>query len=523
MAEEWDRIVEEIASKKGRQEQDDQWQEDVRPEIDRGTIARIQDERKEKVASFQLNLDLGEEEAPVEPATEPISPAVPTADELTRTLILEPAVLEEAQDEAAPFLIEPPEMAGTVEMPVQTDAAEPPALSPDVKNPPLTPEPDNPEKTEKKAKKRKRKVDPQRQAAWGCFRSILYVTLVIAVSITMACFLIIAGIDVTGLNKSGTEVEVTIERGSGTKDVAEALKEAGIIDQPWIFMAFSKLTKSDGTYMPGTFKLSADMGYSNVIQTLQQGVKRETVRVTIPEGYTIDRIASLLEEQKVCTASDFYDAVQNGDYSSYDFVASIPTKETNEKYADRLYRLEGYLFPDTYEFYTGSTGDTVVRKLLDNFGTRIGTNYRSKIAAKGMTIDDVVVLASVVQGEASDGEWSRVARVLQNRIDKPGEFPKLECDATYVYVKNINRDVLKVAVNEDAYDTSVCKGLPAGAIGNPGLNAFDAVLSPSADPAVVNCYYFATDVETGITYYSKTYAEHVKICKQYGIGIYGNS
>ena len=150
MAEEWDRIVEEIASKKGRQEQDDQWQEDVRPEIDRGTIARIQDERKEKVASFQLNLDLGEEEAPVEPATEPISPAVPTADELTRTLILEPAVLEEAQDEAAPFLIEPPEMAGTVEMPVQTDAAEPPALSPDVKNPPLTPEPDNPEKTEKK-------------------------------------------------------------------------------------------------------------------------------------------------------------------------------------------------------------------------------------------------------------------------------------------------------------------------------------------------------------------------------------
>ncbi len=503
MAEEWDRILEEIESKKNQPEPTE---DEMRPDVEPDAIARIQDERKEKVASFRLNLDFGEEPSAV--------PEETTASEPLPARILEAPPEADAaitMEEAEPFLLPPEEEERPVaEPPTELQSKEPA---------------DAPEKAkkEKKSRRKKRKTDPQAQAAWGCFRSILYVTLVIAVSITLACFLIIAGIDVTGLNKSSAEIEVTIERGSGTRDVAEELEQAGVIDHSWIFMAFSKLTSADGTYMPGTFKLSADMGYSAIIQTLQQGVKRETVRVTIPEGYTIDRIASLMEEKKVCTAAEFYEAVQNGDYSSYDFVAAIPTAETNAKYADRVYRLEGYLFPDTYEFYTGSTGEAVIHKLLDNFDTRIGTTYRSRIAALDMTIDDVVVLASIVQGEASDGEWSRVARVLQNRIDKPKEYPKLECDATYAYVKNLNREVLKTEVNEDAYDTSACVGLPVGAIGNPGLNAIDAVLSPSADPAVVNCYFFATDTETGITYYSKTYSEHVKICQKYGIGMYGNS
>lgn len=239
-----------------------------------------------------------------------------------------------------------------------------------------------------------------------------------------------------------------------------------------------------------------------------------TVRVTIPEGYTADRIAEQLEEAGVCTAVAFYEAVQTADFSDYPFVAAIPAD------SGRACRLEGYLFPDTYEFYRGSTGEAAVRRFLDNFQNRFGP-YEEQLAADGRTLEEVVILASLIQWEAGYAEdMSRVSRVLCNRLDNPAEYPRLQCDSTYRYISEWNAARSGVELEEAAYDTYVRRGLPAGAISNPGLAALRAALSPSDEEIVRDCYFFATDYTTGITYYSRTYAEHVAVCREHGIGIH---
>ncbi len=493
MSDEWEQILNEMQTEK----------QPAEPPVGASTPEQAAQERREKVANFRLNLDLEDEFAPSEPTPAPTQPVPASADTMARTQVVE---------------MPPEKVSAVADAFAQSDETPAPS-TPVASAEPKKPQP-APIAPDAKKRKKKKAVDPQRAAMWGCFRSILYVALVLAVSLTLAVVIILAGLDVTGLNKSTEDVEVTIPRNASTREIAEELEKQNIIDHASLFIAFSKLTHADGTYLPGKFKLNAHMGYSNIIETLQAGVKRETVRVTIPEGYTIDKIAALLADKGVCTADEFYTAVTTGDYTDYDFIAAIP--KDSERLQGRTYLLEGYLFPDTYEFYTGSSGETAVRKLLDGFATRVNTTYRAKIAAKGMTIDDAVILASIIQGEAADGEWSKVGRVLRNRLDNPSQYPMLQCDATANYIKNLNTAPLGDTVNADAYDTTKRTGLPAGAINNPGLNAFNAVLNPSSDSTVVKCYFFATDYESGVTYYSKTYTEHVNICRKYGIGMYAN-
>ena len=146
-----------------------------------------------------------------------------------------------------------------------------------------------------------------------------------------------------------------------------------------------------------------------------------------PEGKTLNKNADRREENQVCTRSDFFRAANTVMYE-YDFLKDLPTDE------ERIYPLEGYLFPDTYEFYTNSSGETVVRKFLDNFNARVDTSLKAAIKARGMTIDQAVILASIIQGEAADTDnMNKVSRVLQNRLENPGTYPRLECDSTSSY------------------------------------------------------------------------------------------
>ena len=203
-------------------------------------------------------------------------------------------------------------------------------------------------------------------------------------------------------------------------------------------------------------------------------------------------------------------------------MAAIPGIEQGSQYEGRIYKLEGYMFPDTYEFFTGSSGDTVVRKFLDNFAARLDTKLRSAISAQGKTIDEIIVMASIIQGEASkEDDMLKVSRVLYNRLNNPSEYPRLECDSTQKYINDFISQIEGLEITNKAYDTYKRTGLPAGAINNPGLMAIQAAINPSQDEEVVGCYFFATDFNTGITYYSKTLKEHERICRKYGIGMYG--
>lgn len=355
----------------------------------------------------------------------------------------------------------------------------------------------------------------------GCLKKVLYALTVTALSVTVAWFTILFLIDMVALNRSDKPIDILVPPGANTAQIADILHENGIIDYPFCFRVFSKLTRSDGKYQQGSFTLTADMGYSVVVDTLQTMTPRETVTVTIPEGYTIEQIAEVMEKNDVCEKRVFFDAVISAEYD-YDFIRDIPTAEQGDRYAGRIYLLEGYLFPDTYNFYVGSSGETVVKRMLENFNSKLTPDMRAAIQAKGMTIDEAVILASVIQGEAASKEdMQGVSRVLFNRLEPGSGYAKLQCDSTGDYVKGILPSVDGVTVTGGAYDTYEREGLPVGAINNPGMDAINALLNPSEDEKVKDCYFFATDYDTGITYFSKTYSQHEAVCRRYGIGMYG--
>ena len=243
----------------------------------------------------------------------------------------------------------------------------------------------------------------------------------------------------------------------------------------------------------------------------EEDLTADTVRVTLREGLTIPEMAAVLEEKGVCSAADFITAVQTVDYN-YEFLKGLPTDD------GRAYRLEGYLFPDTYEFYVGSNASNVVNRLLKNFEKRTA-DLLPQIEAMGWTLDEAVIFASMIQGEAdTTANMAKVSRVLHNRLASGSGFAKLQLCSTRDYVNHLPQDAgFDVEALKQAYNTYYREGLPIGAINNPGLDALTAALNPSDDETIKQCYYFATDYKTGITYFSKTYAEHQAVIKKYGI------
>ncbi len=352
----------------------------------------------------------------------------------------------------------------------------------------------------------------------GCAKGIFVFILVLTLCGALAYFVITAALDFSALNKSDSKVDVVIPQGASTIQIAEILAENDLIDQPLIFRGYSKVTGRDGRYQAGTYSLSANMGYQKLSDRIIAGNPRETATVTIPEGYTIDQIAKKLEENNVCTAADFYDALLNETYD-FDFFDSIPQASDGGKYAGRIYRLEGYLFPDTYEFFTESSGKSVVQKFLSNFDSKITVAMKSAMASRGLTLDDVVIMASIAQKEAANtNEMAKVTRVLYNRLDS--DYTRLECDSTALYVKDLAPNTADAEAIGAAYNTYTRAGLTAGAICNPGWHALQAAVYPSDDAYVSECYYFANDT-AGNTYYSKTFSQHVATCRKYKIGMYG--
>ncbi len=352
----------------------------------------------------------------------------------------------------------------------------------------------------------------------GFLRFFILLVLIVSFCCGIAFFTVAAALDFSGLNKSDAKRDVVIPKGASTEAIATVLQENKLIDHPLIFRLYSRFAGKDGKFQAGEYSLSANMGYQNLCAVIIAGNPRETVTVTIPEGFTIDQIAKRLEENNVCTTADFYDALNNEVYD-YDFFESIPTANDGDKYAGRIYRLEGYLFPDTYEFYTQCGGKTVVDKFLSNFASKITPAMKSAMQARSLTLDDVVIMASIAQKEsANTGEMAKVTKVLYNRLDS--DYTRLECDSTALYVKDLMPNIEGFDIKSAAYNTYVRAGLTAGAICNPGLHALEAAVYPSDDEYVSQCYYFAND-KAGNTYYSKTFAQHEAVCRRYGIGAYG--
>lgn len=228
-----------------------------------------------------------------------------------------------------------------------------------------------------------------------------------------------------------------------------------------------------------------------------------TVTVMFPEGKTVYQIAQLLEQNGVCSAADFVDAVNQSD-SAF----ALPLQGRT-----RAFLLEGYVFPDTYEFYKNESAQTALSRFLNNTERKLTDAYKARAVELGMTMDEVLTLASIIQAEAGiHSEMKTVSSVLHNRLDSG---MMLQCDVTYYYLeRNVMAYLCPDGWDDEVYETYAplyytyrFAGLPEGPICNPGVAAIEAALYPEDTEYL----YFVTDKQ-GAFHYSATFAEHEKVC-----------
>ncbi|MDO5560065.1 MAG: endolytic transglycosylase MltG [Oscillospiraceae bacterium] len=368
-----------------------------------------------------------------------------------------------------------------------------------------------------KNKKKLRYIKPEKTNRVSL--GIVFATMILAVSVVCAMCVIFLVREMIGINKSSSSYIIEIPQGATVSDIIDIMtidqEKKGreeIIKVPALFKLLTKVKKADGKFIDGTHILRPDMGYLAIINELEseENQQRETVLVTISEGWNLNEAAKELEKNNVCVADKFLYYFNNG-LDDYEFEKQIPKLTALDL---RYYRMEGYLFPDTYEFYVADDIESlpqeeyeiIIRKFYDNFEEKFGAEQIAKAKEKGMTMNQVITLASIVQKEAADiSDMYYVASVFENRLTHSDEFPRLESDTTEQYATDViaKGDTLNDSMME-AYDTYVSGGLPPGPICNPGLEAIDAVLNPKE----TNYYYFCANTSTKEVYYAETLEEH---------------
>ena len=319
-------------------------------------------------------------------------------------------------------------MTGPVEQPRarhQPDQYEEPYLS---KKAQLT---DKELRAEKRAHRKRNRVKARKNKR---IFKIVWLCMVLLVSFTIASYLIGGSNDFLGAGRPEGKADVTIPEGKLTEDgLAEILHKAGIISKPEFFSLYCKIKKNIDSFGPGTrLQVNTNMDYEAIITALKGGNEdREIVKIAFPEGSTALQIANLLEENEVCKAQEFLTELNSGDYSRYDEIAALGADTGN-----RYYKLEGYLFPDTYDFYKGEDLEDVIGKFLWNFHNKLSGRLQEKVDASGMTLDQVVILASIIQAEgANTTDMFNVSAVLHNRLNFGADYGifNLECDSTSFY------------------------------------------------------------------------------------------
>ncbi|MBO4867056.1 MAG: endolytic transglycosylase MltG [Ruminococcus sp.] len=335
------------------------------------------------------------------------------------------------------------------------------------------------------------------------FGGIILVTIILTVSLLLAVGGLTIGMEFYGIGKDEKDISFNIPEGSSNEDIADLLVENGIIKNKKLFLYTIKFMKPKMIY-PGDITLQPSKPYSDIVEELEkQRESYQTVTVTFTEGEYLIDIAKKLEDNNVCAADDFLFEFNRD--MGYNFESYL----TDNKNA--FYAREGYLFPDTYDFYVNDTAYNIAKVLRDHYDSKINDAMYKKMNDQGLSLNQTITLASIVQLEAANvEEMPRVASVFLNRLKDSDTFPMLQSDTTYNYINNVIK--IKAGSEErvthytEYYDTYAMDGLPAGPICNPGIEAINAVLNPEK----TDYYYFCNDIETGETFYAETLDEHEK-------------
>ena len=354
-------------------------------------LPSFEQKRQEKIKNFQLNLQ--EEDLDPEEGSQEDLPVVPPAP-------VSPTNLNSHSDDRPPAM----------EMPLSKAEKK---------------ERRKAEKAEKKRKKKKAKKN-------GCLFKIVWLIMIMLVSVVLAQYILVGVNDMLAINRPESTVTVDIPSNSSLDDVAQILTEKHVIDRPDFFKMYAMLTRSaqSRTFTKGTFDMQTNMDYEAIINYIQtQSNRKDTVSITFYEGETVLQYAEKLEENNVCKKEDFLEACNSDEFDEdYEFLQEITNQD------QRYYKLEGYLFPDTYEFYEEEDPVDTISRMLSNYNKKIYTKekvkgYENQVSIadlaqeKGMTTQELLTLASMVQAEAADQEdMKKVAGVFLNRLNFGAEY-----------------------------------------------------------------------------------------------------
>ncbi len=349
---------------------------------------------------------------------------------------------------------------------------------------------------------------PKQEKKGGFAGGMLYFLFVISVSVILACLAWAAATDVLGFKSSDTVAQITLEKDSFTYKevevtddegntktkkvhyadmgyVADQLKENGIIKYKFLFRIFGAVYNADEKIDPGTYELKAIYDYKALVKKMTSGSGAMiTKKITFPEGYTMNQIFKKLEAEGVCDYSELVDAAANATFN-YSFLEGTEKGDAT--------RLEGFLFPDTYEFYEGMPAATAINKLLEGFHYKMTAEMLQWQEESGYTMRQIITIASMIEKEAAnDNDRYKIASVIYNRLNKDWAL-QIDSTTLYEYPDHEGAPTAEMLAKDSPYNTRISKGLPPSPICSPGIASIRAALQPES----TNYMFYALNTATG--------------------------
>lgn len=378
-----------------------------------------------------------------------------------------------------------------------------------------------------------RRIRPKKKGTYGFFSIphmgavAIWLAIIVFVGVGLGNILWEYASDMLAFGRENKTVTITITGNDDLDAICNKLQSNGLIKYPALFKIYADLTDAMDEIKPGTYTLNTLYDYMALKRSMSSYGARVTTKVVIPEGYTSQQIFALLEKKGVATVKELEAAAAKVQLEDYWFLEGVDTTVPN--------CLEGYLFPDTYQFYLNHDPDGVIEKFLTNFDNRFNDTMKENliklnetlsemmrrngkseeyIAQHQMTVREVVIVASMIEKEAANtSEGYKVSSVIYNRLTNPDAYPHLQIDATLVYITGHNKLTAEDLALDSPYNTYKSPGLIPGPISNPSRASLDAALEPAyddtrSDGSIIYYYYYALNPNTGEHKFSETLAEH---------------
>ncbi len=349
----------------------------------------------------------------------------------------------------------------------------------------------------------RREAPPQRRRRRRRpFSVVRYLVCVVLISAILAGVGWLLMNDLCALNKTKTQATIEVTADDTIGSIATKLKKNGLIEYKWFFRLFATVSNAKDKIGIGSYQLNSDMDYRALIINMHNAsgnMNASVVKVTIPEGYTVEQTIKLLASKGVNTEEALTEAAKTANFS-YSFI--------DNSSAD-LSRLEGFLFPDTYEFYINEKASSALERLIGNFASRMGDDLMAQVNASKYSLKQIITIASLIEKETDGTDRAKIASVIYNRLDGPGDKGGtnglLQIDASLLYaLPDHEGPITNADKNTDSkYNLYKYAGLPPTPIANPGLASIEAALEPES----TGYYYYALGKD-GKHHFSTTLAEH---------------